>query len=310
MPEATPVSRGFVYVATGPRYRQEAAEAAARLRKVHPAERICLVTEAAEGPAFWDDLAILDKPAFGFRDKIAMRLCPYGKFVYLDTDAAVVGGLTDIFDLLDRFDFAGHQLFEGHDRPVPGIPDAFPEFQGGVLAFRASEATSSFFGRWLELYDRHYAQNGDGHYDYANVGDQRTLRMALYESRLRLAVLGPEYDFTPAHVTFACAPVRVIHGRGPVDEFAARLNRRLGNRAYLPRLDAVLADQPEFSELRRLWVAATLQLALRLGRKLTPLAFRNWLRRSSRIRSAFLRNRFSPEPNAADDRKWRRSSGE
>jgi hypothetical protein len=284
---------GFVYVATGATYRLEAARSAATVRALHPGARICLMTDKIEGAVFWNDVIVLEKPSFGMRDKIAMRLCPYERWVYLDTDTRVIGNLAEMFQLLDRFDFAGHQLFEGHDCPVEGIPDAFPEFQGGVLAFRRSPAVEAFFARWLELYDRNYALNSDGHYDVSNVSDQKTLRTALYESKLALAVLSPEYNFRPAHVNFACATVRVLHGRGRLDALADRINRRLGNRVYIPRLDALLSEQTPADELVRLWGMTTLQI-LRLGAvALTPLGFRNWLRRSPTVRRLFLRGDYS-----------------
>ena len=126
---------GFVYVATGECYRGEAAVAAAQLRRTNPGARICLIADRAEGPVFWDDFVLLDRPAFGFRDKLAMHLCPYDRFVFLDTDTYVGADLTEVFQLLDHFDVAGHQLFEGHDYRLPDVPDAFPEFQGGMLDY-------------------------------------------------------------------------------------------------------------------------------------------------------------------------------
>jgi hypothetical protein len=298
---------GFVYVATGARYREEAARSAASLRAAHADARICLVTDRGEGPPFWDDLVLLERPVYGFRDKLAMRRCPYSRFCYLDCDTHIVGSLAELFQLLERFDVAGHQLFEGHDCPVPGIPDAFPEFQGGILAVRRSPATETFFDRWEELYDRHYALNRDGHYHYSNVSDQKTLRMALYESTLSLAVLGPEYDFTPAHVDFACATVRVLHGRGPLAGLAARLNRRLGNRVFVPELDSVLSSGMPPGELRRLWWMASLQLLRRAGVALTPHGLRDRLRASRAVRRLFLRNDYA-EHHADHTAVWRKPS--
>ncbi len=296
MPAVPPIvaPAGFVYVATGERYLREAATAVAQLRRTNPGARVCLIADHAAGPAFWDDLVLFPDPTFSFRDKLAMRLCPYERFLYLDTDTHVVADLGEIFQLLDRFDFAGHQLFEGHDCPLPGIPDAFPEFNGGVLAFKRSPAVSAFFEAWLSNYDAFRALNRDGAAHYSNVSDQKSLRKTLYESSLQIAVLGPEFDFTPAHVDLACGPVRILHGRGDLAAFAPRLNAQLGNRVYHPTLDAVLHGQPSARELRRLWWRTGLQLLRAAGVACTPLALRNALRRSRRVRGAFLTGRFSP----------------
>jgi hypothetical protein len=286
---------GFVYVATGERYLREAAGAAAQLRRTNPGARICLVSDRLTGEKFWDDLVVLPEPSFSFRDKLALRFCPYERFVYLDTDTHVVGDLSEIFQLLERFDLAGHQLFEGHDSPIPGVPDAFPEFQGGVLAFRRSIAVDEFFTRWLAHYDAFRAPGRPDRDAYANVTDQKSLRLALYESGLRLAVLGPEYDFTPAHVNFACASVRILHGRGDdFNAFACRINARLGNRVYHPTLDVVLHAQSTAPEIRRLCWRSTLQVLRGIGVACIPLALRNRLRKNETIRRFFFGGRFAP----------------
>lgn len=288
-------STGFVYIATGERYLREAATSAAQLRRTNPGARICLVADRSTGEKFWDDFVPLPDPTFSFRDKLALRLCPYARFVYLDTDTHAVADLSEIFSLLEHFDFAGHQLFEGHDSPIPGVPDAFPEFQGGVLAFRRSPAVEACFSRWLEHYDAFRAPDRPDRDAYANVTDQKSLRLALYESALRLAILGPEYDFMPAHVNFACANVRILHGRGDnFARFALRLNAELGNRVYHPTLDVVLTVNPSTPELRRLWWRSTLQLLRRLGVGCTPLGLRNRLRRNETVRRLFLGGRFAP----------------
>ena len=286
---------GFVYVATGERYLREARTAAAQLRRTNPGARVCLIADRSDGEKFWDDFVPLPDPAFSFRDKLALRLCPYARFVYLDTDTYAAGDLSEIFQLLERFDFAGHQLFEGHDSPIAGVPDAFPEFQGGVLAFRRSPTVEAFFTRWRELYDGFRAPDQPDRDLYANVTDQKSLRLALYESKLRLAVLGPEYDFTPAHLNFACAGVRLLHGRG--DDFAAfaeRINAQLGNRVYHPTLDVVLQVPTRARELRRLWIRATAQLIRQVGVACTPVGLRNRLRRNETIRRIFFGGRFAP----------------
>jgi hypothetical protein len=304
-PRESKQAAGVVYVATSRRYVDEAGEAAMLLRRTNPHIPVCLVTDEPHGPAFWDELVTVRAPAFGFRDKILMGLCPFERFLYLDTDTTVIDDISDVFELLKRFDFVGHQLFEGHDCPLPGIPDAFPEFNGGVLGFRRSPALGDFFARWLARYDAYYALNRDGDYHYSNSSDQKSLRETLYESNIRIAVLGPEYNLTPHHLVFSCAQVRILHGRGRQNlaGLQRRFNAKLGNRVYVPRLDAVIHDDMLAPELRHLWWMVTLQIIRKAGRRLTPLKLRDWLRRSALVRRLFLRNRFT-ETTAANDPKW------
>lgn len=295
-----------VYVATGRRFADEAATAAAQLRATNPGVPICIITDQVDyQPVFWDHRVLVENPACGFRDKILMGLCPYERFLYLDTDTYVMGDLAPVFDLLDQFDFCGHQLFEGNDCPLPGVSSAFNEFNGGVLGFRRGPALDGFFARWLKNFDDFYALNHDGNYHYSNASDQKSLRLTVYYSALRITVLKPEYNFTPHHLDFACDSVHILHGRGRthLESLAARLNAKLGNRVYVPRLDTVIHDDSSGAELRRLWWMTTLQLLRKAGCYLTPLSLRNQLRSSRLIRSLFLRNRFS-EPAGAPDPKW------
>lgn len=302
-------NEGFVYVATGEKYVEEARHAALTLRKYHPETPICLVTDKPTGEAFWKDLVILEKPAYGFRDKMAMWQCPYERFIFLDTDVRVLGKLDDLFTLLRRFDFAGHQLFEGHDCTPPGVPDAFPEFNTGMLAFQRNERTAQLFKLWAEHYERFLAENTGDHYDYSNIGDQKSFRYALYHSSVSLAVVGPEYNFVPHHVNFACAPVRILHARGEkaLDDLERRLNKRLGNRVYVPRLNAIVSNDTDFSELCRLWLNTSLQLIRHMAVKITPLRLRNSFRRNRWIRFLFLHSRFG-ENETPGASKWRMPS--
>lgn len=299
-------AEGFVYVATGDAYYEEARRSAASVRLHHPTRKICLVTDRVRGEPFWDDLVLLPNPDFGFRDKMHMGLSPYARSLFLDTDTEIIGPLDDVFVLLERFELAAHQLFEGHDYAAPGVPDIFPDFNTGVIAFRRSPETEAFFKTWRRLYDEYFARNTPGNYRYENVSDQQSFRVAAYESGLRLAVLGPEYNFVPHHVNFACASVRVLHGRGDqnLSNLKGRLNIRLGNRTYIPRLDTILSNDPIPSELFRACGMGALQL-LRIGfRRVTPLWLRNLARRVPSVRSLFLRNRFAPA-GAKPAKKWR-----
>ncbi|MEO6052684.1 MAG: hypothetical protein ABIP97_01605 [Chthoniobacterales bacterium] len=299
---------GFVYVATGERYLYEAAESAIQLRRTNPGRRICLITDNVRSiNPFWDDLVILEQPCFGFRDKVEMRLCPYNRFVYLDTDTHSFADLSELFDILNQFDACGVQLFEGHDYHVEGVPYAYSETNAGMLGFHKGPQVDRFFEEWVRLYAEFRAQNNEQTYHYANVGDQKSLRVALWNSKLRFAPVGPEFNFVPFRNEFAALPVKVIHTRATqnLDGLEARLNKTLGRRAYFPALDVVISNEIPDSELHRLLVSTLAQIFRRTARKVTPLGLRNWLRRFPTIRTLFFGNRYE-SPSAKNEKKWAR----
>ena len=297
---------GFAYVATGELFFREAAEAARHLRTANPAARICLIADKVHGEKFWDDLVLVEQPGFNFRDKLNLAKCPYERFVYLDTDTYVAGDLSDLFELLTRYDVIGHQLFEGHDYRIPEVPDAFPEFNGGVFGFRRSPAVEKFFAHWRELYDKYRALNTGGVYDYSNASDQKSFRIALYESGLRHSVLGPEFDFIVQHVQFACAAVKIYHGR-PFTELQRidrLVNARLGQRAWVPILDTCVAQQLTLGGWAMVAWRAFLQAVRRLGLVLLPGGLRRKLRETPALRRQFLRNDEPPTTTVEHKRKW------
>ena len=301
---------GFAYVATGELFFREAAEAARHLRAANPAARICLIADKIHGEKFWDDLVLVERPNFDFRDKLLMALCPYERFVYLDTDTYVAGDLAEMFDLLARYDVIGHQLFEGHDYRIPEVPDAFPEFNGGVLGFRRSPAVEKFLGRWLEIYTGYRARLKDGAWNYSDASDQKGFRLALYESGLRHSVLGPEFDFIVQHLQFACAAVKIYHGRpfSELQRIDRRVNARLGPRAWVPLLDTCVAQQLSLGGWAEVAWRAGLQVLRGIGRKLLPGVVKDRLRGSGAVRRAFLRNEEAPGGAVEHKKKWGRDA--
>lgn len=297
---------GFVYVATGESYLREAAASASTLRRFHPTARICVVTDRAQGERFWDDLVVLGQPRFSFRDKLEMVRAPYARCVFLDTDTTICGDISQLFEVLTRYDLCGVQISEGQDYTMDGgVPHAFPEMNSGMIGFGAGPATEEFFALWGRFYDDFRALNRDGYYHYANVGDQKSLRAALWHSRVRHACVGGEFNFIPFRMELASLPVAVLHtrantGLGPL---AARLNARLGRRVYVPALDVVIASDVSTQELRRLVIAGCRQLMRRALRRLVPGTLRSLLRRSAILRAWFIGDRYQSS-HTGNETKW------
>lgn len=296
---------GFVYVATGDQYREEAVRSARSLKQHNPEHPVCLISDRPETTGPWNEVVILPQPQFGFRDKMEMQRSPYDRTVFLDTDTTIFGPIGELFEILERFDVCGVQMCEGQDYVMPGIPHAYPEMNSGVIGFRKNAATAVFFEAWARYYQTFREENRAGHYHYANVGDQKSLRAALWHSQARIAQIGAEYNFIPFKMEFASLPVKVVHtrqtdGLGPLVE---RLNAQLGRRAYVPVFNAVVADVQAGPEFRRLLSAVLRQGARHFARALFPPGLREALRRSPRLRRLFLGNLFESDP-ASTDYKW------
>ncbi|MCP9890283.1 hypothetical protein KBY57_04290 [Cyanobium sp. Aljojuca 7D2] len=196
MNPAAAESLGVVLVATGVHHRALALQAARSVRRHCPGLPVVLFSDAEGcqvlagqcGPtACVDDVIPLADSHR--RSKVdALAHSPFTRTLYLDADTRLVADVRDVFALLDRFDIA---LAHAHARNRPAtqavwrqvLPDAFPQFNSGVIAWRRNPATQALLKAW----PHHYRQAGFRK-------DQVTLRELLWQSDLRIATLPPEYN--------------------------------------------------------------------------------------------------------------------
>lgn len=203
--------RGVLFVATGAGYRALAARAAASVREHNPGLPIDLFTDAegaASPGAPFDRVVQLEDTWFRARIE-AMARTRFDRTLMLDADLRVVADLSDVFEVLDRFDIA---LAHDQSRNGPAataiwrrpLPNAFPQFNGGVIAYRRSEPVLAFLRQWAAAMRRSGLKR-----------DQPVLRELLWESDLRIATLPEEYNLLDygslrRWSRFKTAP-RVIH---------------------------------------------------------------------------------------------------
>lgn len=223
--------RGFLYAATGERWILEAIASATQLRCVHPDATVILHTDAPElarrGP--FDDIVTPPEGVAGKALKLsAMRLSPFERTIFLDTDTYPCADLTEAFDVLDRFDVAGVPVPRRRNRfgswaDTPEIPPAVQDINSGMLAWRMNVQTAEFLDLWWELYQEHVAT-----LPAETVRDQASMRVALWRSNCHVLLLPPEYNMRTWRYSngvpyVAVGPVRLIHGRP--DDFGALARR-------------------------------------------------------------------------------------
>lgn len=228
---------GVIYVATGERYQAEAVVSAASLKQASPGIAATLITDSSDPVDPFDQVIVLDDPRHDFVDKIrGIRMSPYHRTVFLDSDTYVCDDISDLFDLLGRFDVAAAQAVLRVNVPIEGIPYAFTEPNTGVLGFRKSPAWEAFSAEWLALYERDRETLRGGSWEgKALSGDQAAFRKLLYHSDLRLATLASEYNCR-FDAGYLHGRVKILHQRASQAELqktAAILNSAAGKRVHL-----------------------------------------------------------------------------
>lgn len=180
--------KGFLLNATGEKFRRMAISAARSLKRHHPDIPIDLYTDIPlDDPAF-DRVVMLND--LGPRPRFeALRRCRFDRVVMLDVDIIAVAPIYEVFDVLERFDLAMVlDQFRNGDAATrlwrEDIPDAFPQYNAGLVGVRMSDQTRDFIDQWEAGYAEH------------SVGvDQPVMREILWNnSHLRVAALPPEYN--------------------------------------------------------------------------------------------------------------------
>jgi len=189
-------TQGILYIATGEKFIRAAMHSAATVHKHSPGLSIHLFGDwhnyrfnFDNSPYPFTSVANIESPHR--RSKVDyLPHTPYEKTLYLDTDTALNADVRPMFRVLGRFDIA---LAHAHrrnfiERLKPWqleLPQAFPQYNGGVILFRSAPVVIKFLEQWRDAYHLNLR-------DFQQ--DQRTLRELLWKSDLRIATLPPEYN--------------------------------------------------------------------------------------------------------------------
>jgi hypothetical protein len=223
---------GILYFAKGNEFVSEARLSAKRT-KDHMDCPITLVTNSEIDPDYIDNV-IIDNREFSKADKPRCLLkSPYEKTIFLDSDIWLEDSISELFDILSRFDLAlvkdpmeGHIYHMEYTHPIDGVPKAFPEYNTGVLAFRKSSDVEDLFEEW----NHRCGPDTDR--------DQLPFRSALYHSTVRFTSLRTEYNCMYRAHNALNGPVKVFHGQltrsennhVPIEEAVEKLNKNPSDR--------------------------------------------------------------------------------
>jgi len=274
---------GIFYVATGEKFLAEALKSVKSLKKQLPNVHVTLYSDKACDSGHFDRNVIISASKFSSQDKVeCFQQVDYDKAVFLDTDTYVVEDISDMFELLDHFDFAASlEVARGYWYREWSLPDSFPELNSGVIAFNNTSKTKKLFADWLAFFEESKIwQNRCLRHD-GKPWDQPGLRRALFEAKdIRMAVLPSEYNAVRYNGTYLWGKAKIIHSRGNIEEVAERMNRDHNvERSFFQGL-GVIADFSRISLARvfetvmRVNACACLDV---LRRTMKPI--KNWARR-------------------------------
>lgn len=233
------MSRGIQYCAVGRQWLGEALASARSSLRYNKVPHLIYTDCARPEPIDGVEYRTHEPCGHPFADKIAvMAKSPYAETIQLDTDTHVAADITELFDVLARFDVVGAHA-PGYLGEDPEVPAAFYELNSGMLAFRGSPEVMRFLADWRATYLAWEADPPFRTAAGAPRGDQPALRRCLWKSGLSLYIAGPEYNYRTIQPGRLLGPVRIIHGRASdYDPLVAQLNAWIG-----PRLIPILTQR-------------------------------------------------------------------
>lgn len=249
------LSKGIIYIVSGKKHLQRALISATSLKQHMPDIPITIFSSLSVDSPLFDQVIKIEAKELKGQVKGPAHLSPkvdyisespYDSTIFLDADTFISDSFYELFDLLNNFDMAiAHDTFRtfayenefliGHMRQ---LPDCYPIFNSGVIAFRKSNEVKNLFCRWKMLYNKYneIIRSAGGNY----FGDQTSLREILYTSNVKLAVLPPEYNCRTNHLVFINLKAKIIHGVFPdLGELEKEVNKKLGNRVFIPKLGLI-----------------------------------------------------------------------
>lgn len=226
-------SQGFLYIATGKRFIEEAKQSVSSLKKHMPTAKTCCFTDDLDSArGHFDTVQLLTAPHRNFFEKIPpLSLSPFDATIFVDTDTIFAAPMLEVFDLLNRFEIAvvDDPYLSGRE----DIPSCFAHMNTGLIAYRNSQRVRSFFTKWLQAYEEDYAASEDKEHEH----DQGSFQSMLYHSDLRLYILPVEYNFrlTSPQMARVWARIKMIHARHPrLQELSEELNKEWQVRVVWP----------------------------------------------------------------------------
>ncbi len=184
-------NRGVIYIAFGDLYIAEAIHSATSLKQHSQLPATIFTDRETKAGCF--DREIIISPQHKRAKIDFLSQSPYERTLYLDSDTEVTHDISDVFDLLDRFDIAAaHDHSRKSSRwsqAVPAyaaIPYAFSEYNGGVVLYRKNDLTDQFFEDWRRIFTLNK--------DLTHGQDQCSFRIALWQSQLSIGTLPPEFN--------------------------------------------------------------------------------------------------------------------
>ena len=210
--------KGYLYVAIGEQFVNEAICSAQSLKKVDRNADITLITDTEIDNTVFDHVIIKPATINSYKEGLLYKVehiyssSPYEQTLFLDTDTYICESCSNLFNLLDFFDVAIAPDPTDVNRPIsPKSQEklkASDVYNTGVILFRKNERNDVLFKNWLDIYKTKITQK-----TVKKENDQTSFIESWLQSDAKIYTLSHAWNArTPFFFTLNQS-VKIIHGR-------------------------------------------------------------------------------------------------
>jgi len=237
------MKEGYLYIANGEKYLNEAIISAKSLRKLDDKAHITLITNKKIKSVIFDKIVVKPENISSWKEGLLYSVehiykeSPYEKTFFLDSDTYFCGNSRELFNILDYYDVCiSHAPNDTSEVKLTNekFLKGYLPYNTGVILFKKNDDNKKLFSNWYSIYRNKFQEY---------TMDQVAFMEALLYSKSRVYVLQNIYNArTPFYISLPNLSVKIIHGRCPnYEKIQSELNSVLSNRNWDPCIRRIIA---------------------------------------------------------------------
>jgi hypothetical protein len=229
------VKKGYLYVAFGDQYVQEAIQSALTIKKNSPNAVIAIITSDKITNVVFDK--VLNSPPISKIEGLLRT--PFERTFFIDTDTYFCESCDNGFNLLDYYEICMAQAPNELDIEFKNSNiEGYRPLNSGVILYNIKALDT------LKIASDLYTAEESINPSQIRRRDQPYIALAILESRIRVHVLPSTWNFRSCFFVGLRGSVKIIHDRGrDMELIQRRVNENFGQRCWNPNSQKLIGNK-------------------------------------------------------------------